>query len=67
MARCLKVSFLAGVAGRVASTSAPHNNALHQTKGAWSGPRFSSEGRSLRAPFAAEPECYTGLANREGL
>ena len=39
----------------------PHNNGLHQTKGARSGPFFSSEGRSLRAPFAGEPECSTGL------
>jgi hypothetical protein len=40
--------------------SAPtHNNALHLTKGAWSGPFISSKGRSLRAPFAGERGCYT--------
>jgi hypothetical protein len=34
-----------------------YNNALHLTKGAWSGPSISSEGRSLKAPFAGEREC----------
>jgi hypothetical protein len=36
-----------------------HNKALHLTKGAWSGPSISSEGRSLRAPFAGERRCST--------
>jgi hypothetical protein len=43
----------------VAQIGSAHNNALHLTKGAWSGPSISLEGRSLRAPFAGERGCWT--------
>jgi hypothetical protein len=38
-----------------------HNKALHLTKGAWSSPSISPEGRSLWAPFAGERRCSAGL------
>ena len=42
----------------VARNRGPHNNALHQTKGAVVRPL---RGRSLRAPFAGEGECCAGI------
>ena len=45
----------------VPRTSAAHNNALHQTEGARGRPL---RGRSLRAPFAGEGECWADLNER---
>jgi len=40
--------------------AAPHNNGLQLTKAARCAPlAFRSWGQSLRAAFAAEPECST--------
>ena len=46
----------------VAIITALHNNGLHQTGARRSGPRFSSEGQSLRRAPAGEAECCAGQA-----
>ena len=41
-----------------------YNNGLQLTKAARCAPRATNQGQSLRAAFAAEPECYPGLEVR---
>ena len=54
----------------VASRGRPSNNGLQLTKAARCAPFRSLTGQSLRAAFAAEPECSTGTCGwtewREG-
>jgi hypothetical protein len=43
--------------------TAPSNNGMQLTKAARCAPfAFRSRGQSLRAAFAADPECSTGVA-----
>ena len=52
--------------GEVAIITVMHNNGVQLTKAARSAPfAFRSWGQSLRAAFAADPECSAGKAGRE--
>ena len=49
----------------VSCGTAPSNNGMQLTKAARCAPfAFRSWGQSLRAAFAADPECCTGLRSR---
>ena len=48
--------------GHVAKITGTPNNGMQLTKAARCAPRATTQGQSLRAAFAADPECSTGFA-----
>ena len=63
------VSFIGGAPaietngnGHVARITGTPNNGMQLTKAARCAPRATTQGQSLRAAFAADPECSTGFA-----